>query len=100
MVKDAKGSVGARDWEEDGVTSTCRHSGLEETHKEDLQDKELKKQTTGLVLILQLSFGNSRVQGRRGLRESSEPGLCSLTTWDALKDQGQAEIFPKGLLPF
>lgn len=44
MVKDAKGGVGAGDGEEDGVTSTCRHSGLGETHKEALQDKELRKQ--------------------------------------------------------
>lgn len=40
MVKDAKGSVGAGDGEEDGVTS--RHSGFGETHEEDLQYKELK----------------------------------------------------------
>lgn len=43
MVKDAKGDVGDRDGEEDGATSPCRHSGLGETHKDDLQDKQLKK---------------------------------------------------------
>lgn len=44
MVKDAKGGVGAGDGKEDGVTSTCRHSGLGEMHEEDLQDKVLKNQ--------------------------------------------------------
>lgn len=39
-----QGQCGCWKWGEDGLTSTCRHSGLGETHKEDLQDKELKKQ--------------------------------------------------------
>lgn len=42
MAKDAKGGTGDGDGEEDGATSACRHSGLEET-PEDLQNKELKK---------------------------------------------------------
>lgn len=59
MVKDASGGTGDRDGEEDGATSTCRHSGLEETH-EDLQNQGTKEtKCTGLVLILQLSFGSS-----------------------------------------